>query len=104
MTRKKKTRSLKRIHNVKTGNRAKLKRSLGNDRQVGKRVKGRRNQSVYEKFLEQNPEAKEQQQRTAAKPAAQTETDTQRETSKKRDDAPRDLLSELDKQDFNDIY
>ena len=59
MTRKKKTRSLSRIHNVKTGSIKKLKRESGNDRQSGKRV-ARKNKSVFEKFLESNPEAKQQ--------------------------------------------
>jgi hypothetical protein len=39
MTRKKKSRSLKRIHGVKTGAIQKLKREAGHDRQTGKRVK-----------------------------------------------------------------
>jgi len=59
MTRRKKTRSLSRIHKVKTGSIKKLKREAGNDRQSGKRVT-RKNKSVFEKFLEANPEAKEQ--------------------------------------------
>ena len=59
MTRKKKTRSLKRIHQVKTGNIQKLKRAANHDRQTGKRVdKNKKVKSVYQKFLDENPEAK----------------------------------------------
>lgn len=49
MTRIKKTRSLKRIHQVKTGSKQKLKRSADNDRQTGKGKK--KTLSVYEKYL-----------------------------------------------------
>lgn len=49
MTRAKKTRSLKRIHQVKTGSKQKLKRAADNDRQTGKGKK--KNLSVYEKHL-----------------------------------------------------
>ena len=59
MTRVKKNRSLKRIHSVKTGSISKLKKAAGVDRQVGKRVKGRRTLSAYEKFLLENPDASE---------------------------------------------
>jgi len=69
MTRKKKTRSLSRIHNVKTGNIKKLKREAGADRQTGKRVKNKV-KSAYEKFLEANPEAKEQLRKDQAKAEA----------------------------------
>lgn len=103
MTRKKKTRSLKRIHNVKTGNRSKLKRSLGNDRQGSKRVKGRRTPSLYEKFLEENPEAKAQQQQNKPKTEAKTQPSKPAD-SKPKEEAPRDLLSQLDQQNFDDIY
>ncbi|WP_369986001.1 hypothetical protein [Thalassolituus sp.] len=44
---------------MKTGSIKKLKRESGNDRQSGKRV-ARKNKSVFEKFLESNPEAKQQ--------------------------------------------
>lgn len=59
MTRKKKTRSIKRIHNVKTGAVQKLKREAGRDRQTGKRVKNG-TKSVFQKFLEENPAAKKE--------------------------------------------
>ena len=69
MTRKKKTRSLSRIHKVKTGNIKKLKREAGTDRQTGKRVKNKV-KSAYEKFLEANPEAKEKLKQDQAKAEA----------------------------------
>ena len=103
MTRKKKTRSLSRIHKVKTGNISKLKREAGNDRQSSKRLKGRRTLSAYEKFLAENPEAKakavqeQQQSRTESQPT-QTPTETVKKVKEKG------LLDQLDSKDFNDIY
>ena len=111
MTRIKKTRSLKRIHKVKTGNTAKLKRSAGNDRQTGKRTK-KRTPSLYEKFLAENPDAKQQQvaeqsrQNQAQAPDKQPEaekTDTQADL-KSRNDTPKSLLDQLDDVDLKDIY
>ena len=58
MTRRKKTRSLSRIHNVKTGNIAKLKRASNSDRQSKKRTNSK-TKSVYEKFLDENSAAKQ---------------------------------------------
>lgn len=52
MTRKKKTRSLKRIHDIRTGSIKDFKREANNDRQPGKRVKGRRVLSAYEKHIQ----------------------------------------------------
>ncbi len=49
MTRSKKTRSLKRIHQVKTGSKQKLKRAADTDRQ-GRKLK-KPTLSVYEKYL-----------------------------------------------------
>ena len=99
MTRKKKTRSLSRIHKVKTGNISKLKREAGNDRQSSKRLKGRRTLSAYEKFLAENPEAKAkavQEQRQSQPTQAPTET-----VKKVKE---KGLLDQLDSKDFNDIY
>ena len=61
MTRKKKTRSLKRIFNVKTGNKAKLKRASDNDRQNSARFSKstKKQKSAYQKFLDENPDAAE---------------------------------------------
>lgn len=59
MTRKKKTRSLKRIHDVRTGSIKDFKREANNDRQPGKRVKGRRVLSAYEKHLQSLKQQKE---------------------------------------------
>ena len=61
MTRKKKTRSLKRIHSVKTGNISKLKRAGTVDRQSSNLKSKAKPKSVYQKFLEENPEAAEKQ-------------------------------------------
>lgn len=84
MTRQKKTRSLKRIHKVKTGNVKKLKRALGNDRQTGKRVKNK-TKSAYEKYLEQNPEAREKQTQkpTQVSPYAESASASSKEKNSK---------------------
>lgn len=110
MTRVKKTRSLKRIHKVKTGNAAKLKRAAGHDRQTGKRVKNRV-PSVYEKFLTENPEAREQaiaEQKTATRTATtDSATRPQATTKEKEPEKPtreKSLLDQLDSKDFKDIY
>jgi hypothetical protein len=116
MTRLKKNRSLKRIHKVKTGNAAKLKREAGNDRQTGKRVKNRV-PSVFEKFLAENPEAKaalnkEQAEKTAGnpknlasnKPAAETVEPAVAARQPKPDLPERSLLDQLEDKDFKDIY
>lgn len=66
MTRSKKTRSLKRIHQVKTGSKQKLKRAIGNDRQ-GRKCE-QPTLSVYEKYLlEQAKEAPEKTSKEAVK-------------------------------------
>lgn len=108
MTRAKKNRSLKRIHKVKTGHASKLKRAAGNDRQTGKRTK-KRTPSLYEKFLAENPEAKQsssgpQQAPKPPKPVDSESTpDTPRKT-RERKDTPKSLLDQLDDVDFKDIY
>lgn len=128
MTRKKKTRSLKNIHNVKTGNTAKLKRQAGSDRQKTKRLKGRRTPSVFEKFLEENQTAKQavikdeiaatqkaEQKRhhgtdvpkgseppvAQKKPAVDSAVNIEQEP---RQEQPKDLLDQLDSSSFKDIY
>lgn len=128
MTRKKKTRSLKNIHNVKTGNTAKLKRQAGSDRQKTKRLKGRRTPSVFEKFLEENQTAKQavikdeiaatqkaEQKRhhgtdapkgseppvSQKKPAVDSAVNIEQEP---RQEQPKDLLDQLDSSSFKDIY
>jgi hypothetical protein len=120
MTRQKKTRSLKRIHSVKTGNPAKLKREANFDRQTGKRVKNRV-PSVYEKFLAENPEAKEQEiaRNVASQTATRTkQVDTTASAAPKTPATPairvaaeedkrersKTLLEQLDSKDFKDIY
>lgn len=103
MTRKKKTRSLSRIHQVKTGSIKKLKREAGTDRQSGKRT-SKKNKSVFEKFLESNPDAKKQlkaDQEAAARKKENTQrNDSQTDHEDKREEEKRerdpDLLSLLD--------
>ncbi|MDK2778910.1 MAG: hypothetical protein KYX62_14740 [Pseudomonadota bacterium] len=103
MSRIKKTRSLKRIHKTKTGSVSKFKRearAAGHDRQGGKRVKNR-SLSVYEKYLQEHPEAREQQvQQTAAEKVPAQETELTAEETKKKGS----LLDQLDSKDFDDIY
>lgn len=128
MTRKKKSRSLKRIHGVKTGAIQKLKREAGHDRQTGKRVK-KATKSVFQKFLEENPDAKNElikdQQTAAQKSAAIDLEKSKKEQAKQaeliekeqrrakrleekgKDDAESsdsDLLDKLDQNFLDDIY
>tara|TARA_B100000676_G_C17766721_1_gene674483 strand:- start:58 stop:438 length:381 start_codon:yes stop_codon:yes gene_type:complete len=102
MTRKKKTRSLSRIHQVKTGSIKKLKREAGTDRQSGKRT-SKKNKSVFEKFLDSNPEAKKQlkaDQEAARKKEGKQRVDSQKDRENKREEETKerdpDLLSLLD--------
>jgi hypothetical protein len=130
MTRKKKTRSLKRIHSVKTGTPSKLKRDSTTDRQASLKTKGKP-KSVYQKFLDENPDAIEKQQQpiTPAQEAAALATEKAKlEAIQKLKDKPKnkskprksdreapakteseserepDLLSQLDNKNFNDFY
>jgi hypothetical protein len=132
MTRKKKTRSLKRIHSVKTGTPSKLKRDSTTDRQASLKTKGKP-KSVYQKFLDENPDAIEKQQQpiTPAQEAAalaaekakleaieklkdkpknkskprksDREAPAEKETESENERNP-DLLSQLDNKNFNDFY
>ena len=97
MTRRKKTRSLKRIHQVKTGSISKLKRAAGADRQTGKRVSNK-NKSVYEKYLEENPQAREKQQQPAKtkKPESSSELYDRKDIAKVK---PAREKSEREKED-----
>lgn len=124
MTRKKKTRSLKRIHSVKTGNVSKLKRDGTTDRQYSNLKSKTKPKSVYQKFLDENPEAAEKQIQaesaineakgnnpTAAKDAAKPEqikakskTKPKEEEKERKDEREPDLLSQLDNKNFNDFY
>ena len=116
MTRVKKTRSLKRIHGgVKTGSVSKLKKAAGNDRQVGKRVKGRRTLSAYEKFLLENPDASEAakaaqkaaekaaEKKAEGKTAAQDDAQAARQRSEKPERS-KSLFDQLDSKDLDGIY
>lgn len=134
MTRKKKTRSLKSIHSVKTGSVSKLKRDSTADRQSSNLKGKNKPKSVYQKFLDENPEAIEKQQqpisaeklaaiaaekslaekRIAEKAESKKKADskskskprTKPEDDKKEQDRERepDLLSQLDNKNFNDFY
>lgn len=113
MTRVKKTRSLKRIHDVKTGSKSKLKKQLGADRQVGKRVQGRRVLSTYEKFLAANPEAKEaakdaqlQAEHKALSSKAEDKNDAPRNetASKEKRERSKNLLDQFEDSNTKDIY
>jgi len=132
MTRKKKTRSLKNIHSVKTGSVSKLKRDSTTDRQsTNLKAKGKP-KSVYQKFLDENPDAVEKQhqpispekaaeklaesklkaERAAAAKIAAKKPDSRfkKERPKKehREDEKKerepDLLGQLDNKNFNDFY
>lgn len=103
MTRQKKSRSLKRIHNIKTGSTSKLKQQNNADRQSGKRVKGKRTLSVFEKFLSENPDRKNSETRTAPDKTTST-SDLHPTKSKKKQEKKTSLLDELDNKDFDDIY
>jgi hypothetical protein len=120
MTRIKKTRSLKRIHKVKTGSISKLKREAGADRQNTKRLKGRKTLSVFEKYLLENPEAKEALTQPAAgaeRPAAkgadkkkddkakkQSNESSVAEKAEERTERSKTLLEQLDSKDFDNFY
>lgn len=115
MTRVKKTRSLKRIHSVKTGSKSKLKKQLGTDRQGSKQMKGRRVLSAYEKFLLDNPQANEaakseqqalQRKAELAKEKAQTNKEQEaiitQETTKK--ESRKTLLDQLEDRNLDNLY
>ena len=130
MTRKKKTRSLKSIHSVKTGSVSKLKRDSTTDRQSSNLKAKGKPKSVYQKFLDENPEAIEKQQqpiskekiaadlaekkrkaeelaaanlaKRKAKSKPRKEEKEQPEDVKKEREP--DLLSQLDNKNFNDFY
>ena len=113
MTRKKKTRSLSRIHKVKTGNISKLKRASRQDRQTGKRVK-HKSKSVFEKFLDENPEIKKEyseanlKSENINKPAvssvSQKSDDNPLPDSEAKSKRDRSLLDQLDDQLDTDTF
>ncbi len=119
MTRKKKTRSLKSIHNVKTGSITKLKKASVSDRQNSNLKAKDKPKSVYQKFLDENPQAAEKQQQsqvtakektnTTPKPAKQDDAKNKAKQrtdadDKREDTREPDLLSQLDNKNFNDFY
>ncbi|AHK17563.1 hypothetical protein [Thalassolituus oleivorans] len=124
MSRKKKTRSLSRVHGIKTGSISKLQRAEGTDRQTGKRVKNKV-KSVFDKFLDENPEAKKELIReqaikakasSDAKNKAASELNAKIRTVREKQEArqaaraaaekdePTDLLDLLEKKDLGDFY
>lgn len=133
MTRKKKSRSLKRIHNVKTGNVSKLKRAGTTDRQNSNLKDKNKPKSVYQKFLEENPDAIEKQiqptpkqkenttpveakaekkdnrisDRDSRNPESknvQSNKSRAKDSQENRPEKEPDLLSQLDNKNFNDFY
>lgn len=127
MTRKKKTRSLKRIHSVKTGNTSKLKRAGDTDRQSSNLKTKNKPKSVYQKFLDKNPDAIEKQaqpkqpatenKNTPKKGPTEGKGNLKKESQKPKTDKASqkpekdsnsekepDLLSQLDNKNFNDFY
>ncbi|MCD8524175.1 MAG: hypothetical protein LRY72_18230 [Saccharospirillaceae bacterium] len=117
MTRIKKTRSLKRIHKVKTGSISKLKREAGGNRQSTKRLKDRKTLSVFEKYLLENPEAKQAliQPTTGASnkeagkktPAGKQQSEATVkavENAQERTERSKTLLEQLDSKDFDSFY
>lgn len=81
MTRKKKSRSLKRIHSVKTGNISKLKRAGTVDRQNSNLKAKAKPKSVYQKFLDENPEAAEKQVQVSSHETATSQTSAKDSTT-----------------------
>lgn len=117
MTRIKKTRSLKRIHKVKTGSISKLKREAGGNRQSTKRLKDRKTLSVFEKYLLENPEAKqalvqhttgasnkEAEKKTSAGKQQSGATVKAVENAQERTERSKTLLEQLDSKDFDSFY
>ena len=130
MTRKKKTRSLKNIHSVKTGSVSKLKRDSTTDRQSSNLTGKNKPKSVYQKFLDENPEAIEKQQQpispekiaenklkaeraaiaklAAKKPKPDSRFKKERPKKEDREDEKKerepDILGQLDNKNFNDFY
>lgn len=117
MTRKKKSRSLKRIHQVKTGNKSKLKKAANTNRQNQLNGK-KRTKSAYEKYLEQNPEVaqaeakkqtqlnnKNQREQQAVVDAQQAEQQkAEQKSAKQAEEKDPDLLGQLDNKTFDDMY
>ena len=117
MTRKKKTRSLKRIHSVKTGTPSKLKRASTMDRQSTNLKAKNKPKSVYQKFLDENPDAVEKQQpkvaveegknkpsKKKAKPEPKVKPSQKKKDDERSEEREPDLLSQLDNKNLNDFY
>lgn len=118
MTRIKKSRSLKRIHSVKTGSKSKIKKALirsGQDQGKTKAPRVRKQLSAYEKYLLENPEAKsdaiaeslkaEHNASAKAEKAAQLKKKEDQEDNKvEKAEKSKTLLEQLDDFKLKDIY
>ena len=117
MTRIKKTRSLKRIHSVKTGSKSKIKKALirsGQDQGKTKAPRVRKQLSAYEKYLLENPEAKseaiaeslkaEHNAAVKAKKEAQLKKEESQEDKPEKAEKKKTLLEQLDDFKLKDIY
>lgn len=119
MTRIKKSRSLKRIHSVKTGSKSKIKKALirsGQDQGKTKAPRVRKQLSAYEKYLLENPEAKsdaiaeslkaEHNAAAKAEKAAQLKKkkEDQEDNKVEKAEKSKTLLEQLDDFKLKDIY
>lgn len=125
MTRIRKKRSLKRVHNVKTGSVSKIKKAqafYGQSEPKRKQSKPHKQLSAYEKYLLENPEAKQTGKPTAKgkklKKNDNTETTTKNISNKgvtaknktdkavktEKTDKKKSLFEQFDETNLNDIY
>src|SRR5690554_2447918 len=107
MTRIKKTRSLKRIHNIKTGSKSKIKKAqirsgLEPQRKFSKEKK---QLSTYEKYLLENPEAKIADQKSATKKKANTQVAAEtKEPTVEKTERKKSLFDQFEDTKLKDIY
>ncbi len=112
MTRIKKTRSLKRIHNVKTGSKSKIKKAqirsgLEPQRKFSKEKK---QLSAYEKYLLENPEAKIADQKSTTKKKANTQVAAENKSAETKEptvektERKKSLFDQFEDTKLKDIY
>ncbi len=92
MTRKKKSRSLKRIHQVKTGSRSKLQKSTQTDRQHKSRFKtDKKQKSIFALHQEalKNEENQEQESRVISQERTTTATATPKSPARSHQSKPK---------------
>lgn len=115
MTRIRKTRSLKRIHSVKTGSVTQIKKALAHSGQTApkrKLSKEHKQLSAYEKYLLENPEAKkaevkptpEKKQGPYKDKAAEVASEKVKVEKAERIEKKKTLLEQLDDVNLKDIY